>query len=585
MNNNPGNNNVTQASRLAAIIAIFVATVLVYYNTLDNPLVWDDIYLIRDNIFIQDISNITKIFSSEYFSQPVEISYRPVATLTYMIEYFLWDVHTDGYHMFNLVLHIMNAFMVLTIIARFTKRYWLSVGAALLFALHPVQTEAINAITFREDLLAAFFCLASLIVYMKYRDGGSPAQLVFSLVLVLLAVFSKETAVVFPGVILAYEYYIRNEKSPGRSWGAAALFAVPVVFYLIVRFGPMQGPQSELIYHGGGPGATAVIMIQAFAHYLNLLFWPAAQCVDYLFAENPSFGDPATLVSLFILIAAAGISVMFFLVRRSFAFGAAWFVLFMLPVSNIIPIGVVMAERYLYIASAGFFVALAVAADYLFVSGERPFPYLNSKALTALLAVAIVAAGAKTYARNQVWDSRVEFWEAACSCAPKSARAAVNLGLAYLDEEQLDEAGRTLVVAVRLASEGKQSDIRYGSLYRAFTNLGIVSARQGRLETAVYFFTEAAKYNPEAASPYLNIGVASIKLGRLDVAKHALEKGLELSDFNPTASLYLAMVYHQLGEIRRAIDTCNGILAVVPDHHRALVLKDYLLMELERSNE
>ena len=188
MNSGTNGTNTTTLQRTAAVIALLAAVFALYYRTLDNPFVWDDQFLILKNYFIHNLKNIGGLFTQAYFTQPVEISYRPVATLTYMIDYALWRTQPQGWHFFNVTLHFLNSLLVYALAARAARRAWLALGLALLFALHPVNTEAINAVTFREDPLCLFFMLASLLIYIGYSEGRARGALRLAASIVLYAV-------------------------------------------------------------------------------------------------------------------------------------------------------------------------------------------------------------------------------------------------------------------------------------------------------------------------------------------------------------------------------------------------------------
>jgi hypothetical protein len=152
-----------------AMLVIAFAIVLVYANTLVNQFVWDDNVTIVRNNFIKSWSNVPRIFSKSYLSPFVrtgssyspdirvssgETSYRPIATLSYMLDYSIWKLNPFGYHLTNLALHLINAILIYLLINALTRNKNTALLASLLFALHPVNSEAINNISNRKDLLA-----------------------------------------------------------------------------------------------------------------------------------------------------------------------------------------------------------------------------------------------------------------------------------------------------------------------------------------------------------------------------------------------------------------------------------------------
>ncbi len=569
--------NFTRTHRLAAILFLFIAVVAVYLKTVDYPFLWDDTFLISDNVFLRNPHNIIHVFDRQYFSQTYELSYRPITTLSFFLNFAISGLDPKIYHLTNIIIHFVNVMLVMAIIARLVGNSRLGVGFALLFALHPIHTEALNGVSFREDPLCLLFIAAAFIFHMRFRDKEEEKRkkvnFAWSMFFFTLALFTKETAVVYPGVMVIYDMFIGNKKGERVKWlGPALIAALPLIFFLFIRFGPLKGPGESYIYHGGKPIYTLYMMVQAIAHYLNLVVWPLRQCVDYVFKEHPKFTDGAVMGSFFLLIACGAGAVMFISIRRQIAIGVAWFLLFLLPVSNIIPIGVVMAERYLYIPCLGIFIIASYVAHECFIADDRPVKFLNGRILTVLIVALAVGAGYMTSNRNDVWADPVVFWENACECAPPSATAAVNLGLAYMNEKRYDEAGDSLVRAAFLSSSGNLHDIRYGVLYRAFTNLGIICGYQNQNEKAIVFFKQASKLNPGNPQPYLNLGMSYINLGMLNEAQKYLEKGIAISPTNVSARVMLAMVYTNTDQRNKAIQQCETVLKLDPTERRAKLL-------------
>jgi len=582
MERNKSSHVTTPVQRVAAIILLITAIGIAYYRTLDNPFVWDDPFLITQNHFIHNSANLKDLFTRKYFTQKIEISYRPVNTLTFFADYALWKDQPFGYHFGNLLIHFFNSLLLFALSARLLRRPFLSIGLALLFSVHPILTEALNGVTFREDPLCLLFMLMSFILYLgKPEDErAGPIRTVLSIIMLLAALFTKETAVVFPGIILASELFLKEKHLLGKSIARVIPYCIPVVFYLYIRFGPMRGIGGSPVYHEGSAMATLILMVQAWARYLTLLFWPARMCAEQEFATMPTWSDPATEAALFLLIAAAACTVIISIRSKRAAFGAAWFVLMLLPVSNIIPIGVIMAERYLYTALPGLLILMGFIFKEFLLENNR-YPSLSRIFVVIILCSAIIGGIAATEKRNRIWDDEIKFWEATCECAPSSARALVNLGTTYINADRYDEAGFALVRAVRLASEGRQIDVRYGSLFRAIDNLGIVFAKKGQMQKAIDTFDISSKLNPNSPFSFFNLGVAYFKTGNTTQAEEAFKRGLLVDPRNEAARIYLITIYHLTGRLKDAISECDRILTLAPGDKRYVKIRTRLVKELE----
>ncbi len=187
--------------KIFALTLIIGVTVLAYSASLKNLFVWDDAAVVTDNDFVHSFKNLPLIFKHSYltsvkdldflgmtFIGSGETSYRPVVTLSYFIDYFLWKLNPLGYHLTSLFFHVLNVILFYGCMSLLTKRFSMAVYCALLFALHPVNMEAVSVISFREDLLAAFFFILSVIVHIQsnYCEGQKKFFLYFFRLFVFL---------------------------------------------------------------------------------------------------------------------------------------------------------------------------------------------------------------------------------------------------------------------------------------------------------------------------------------------------------------------------------------------------------------
>src|SRR3989338_9083171 len=166
--------STTKNHHLLSISFILIIAIAIYSNTLKNGFVHDDEFTIVNNTLIKNFSNISKLFTKEYFSTSGEMSYRPVVTFTYFLDYAIYGIKPWGYHLTNLLLHAMNGvilYIFLTLLI--THHSSLITLISLLFITHPVLTEAVNAISFREDLLCFLFFISALILYISLKARSS----------------------------------------------------------------------------------------------------------------------------------------------------------------------------------------------------------------------------------------------------------------------------------------------------------------------------------------------------------------------------------------------------------------------------
>ena len=222
-----------------AVLGLIILSFAAYLNALSNTFVFDDIYVISGNYFIRDWQNIFGLFTSKYFAASGELSYRPVVTLSYFVDYSLWHLNPMGYHLTNIILHTLNSTILFFLVQRMVRNTPLAFLASLFFACHPVLSEAVNAISYREDLLAATFFITAFILYIKLlasnkfmyrtemlhsvqhdsvchseRNEESKFYLYpLSLLSYLFALFSKEMAITLPFLIFFFDYIALHRRN------------------------------------------------------------------------------------------------------------------------------------------------------------------------------------------------------------------------------------------------------------------------------------------------------------------------------------------------------------------------------------
>lgn len=251
------------------ILLIILLSVIVFSNMFTNQFVYDDHHIVVENDFIKDWSNAPKIFTSDYFILSQEGTYRPVTTLTFFIDYSLWGLNVFGYHLTNLFFRILNAILIYLILSLVLKNRITALVASLLFALHPVQAEAVNGIIFREDLHAFTFFLLAFFLYIKHSYQKGPKRKFYylgSIISFIFALFSKGMAITLPFVLMLFDYCfgsrekgteIINRSSRLQSAFSMSLKRSHIPFFLVSasymlgRFCLFYDPSGLAKYPGG----------------------------------------------------------------------------------------------------------------------------------------------------------------------------------------------------------------------------------------------------------------------------------------------------------------------------------------------
>ena len=359
--------NQTFKNHLTSLLVLLVLTVGVYSNSLFNDFVYDDTVTITENLFVRDWENLPDLFSKTYFSRSGEETYRPVVTLSYFIDYTVWGLKPFGYHLTNVLLHSINVVLVYLLTIALFRDWRIGFLSAMLFAIHPVQSEAVNAISFREDLLVVFFLLPAFLLFLKITDHSSPVTghskrffYFLSLLLYSLALFSKEMAVTFPLLLVLYHFCFRKdgEKENAINRQPASRdkqlifyltgYVAVTLMYLFFYFGFLSNPTPGPFKHPD-LWIRFLNIPKVLIQYLCLILVPWTLNADYVMRPSHSLSEISVLFPIVIL--ACLIAAAYFLFKKygKEMFGLLWFFIVLFPVMNIIPIVHVLAERYHYL--------------------------------------------------------------------------------------------------------------------------------------------------------------------------------------------------------------------------------------------
>jgi hypothetical protein len=494
----------TLQSQRAQIVVLLALTLLAFGNTLFHQFVYDDASTVVNNAFIASAENLPKIFTPDYFVQNIELSYRPVVTLSYFWDFLMWEKSPTGFHLTNVLLHLLNAVLVFMLLRRFFGASLVALYGALVFSLHPVTTETVNLVSYREDLLATAFFLVALLGYMKARRAQRHWQTwaLLSLLCAPLAYFSKESAAALVPVLLLLE--IATPKKPPLHETAArrtfliAAHAALFAGYLLVRFVLMTNPDA-----GRTPTFAPTLLLTGanflrfFAYYCYLLIYPVRLCADYHFVPILLLRHPAIIASaVFLLFYVTSAVIARWRAPLAF-FSLGWILLTLLPVSNLVPLRNPVAERYLYLPLVGFALLLAWVVNRLLQSAAAPSTWhaLARHVIAVICLAQLLAYFTLTVWRNTIWGNEEVLWGATLACEPRSATALNNLGLIYVRRGDLARARTVLEHAQQI----DPSDAK------VWNNLGVLYAQSGNPREALQSFQIALGLNPRSASAHYNL--------------------------------------------------------------------------------
>lgn len=563
---------------ITVLSIIFIVTVVVYSNSINNDFTFDDNIIITKNNNIRQLGDLKALFLTNYWgeSAPQDPLYRPITTLSYAINYHFSQLNPRNYHLTNILLHTLNSLLVYKIGVRLNIPSGPAFFIALLFAIHPIHTEPVNGIVGRADLLAFFFSLLAFLCY--------PGWHFFSLLFYLLALFSKEHAIAFPIVLLCYCLCFRSVRFKNLSlfpmlYGLKGYMALTLAYLvwkkIVISSIFLSGAEINFI---DNPLAQAPIIprvltgIKILGLYLKLQLLPFWLSADYSYNQVPIVYSPFDLnliapVFLHALIFGGG---GFFLHRNPAAvFCLLYYFVTILFVSNLFfPIGTIMAERLLYLpsfGSIGFLVLLGYSWIDYFPDRDKPlsienpnYSSMNWKCISMFFAAIgiIITSSVRTYMRNYDWRDDFTLFSHSATTSPNSIKVRQNLGVQYFKQKRYLEAKNEFLRAISIKPDASEP----------YNYLGICEIELGEQKKGIAFIKKAIQLNPKNYSAYNNLALVYKKMGLLKESMELYQKSLYLNPKNSTVRLNLANAYLQQGQLEQALNQYREVLRQQPYH-------------------
>lgn len=563
------------------LLAVWGLLFIAYSNSFHAGLVFDNASVIGLDPRIRQATpqNVASILTGgyRYFSATAGL-YRPLTTLTYLLNYAVFGdgSRPPGYHWVNLSVHAINVALVYALgilVLGETAPAW---ALAALWGLHPLLTESVTNIVGRADLLAAFGVLAGLLCHIRAASATGRTRLAWLVGIAFaqaVGISSKESAVVLPGIMLAYDLTLSKRtgwRACAPAYGALAL-PLAAFFYLRGQLHlPMIIPLADNPLVNAGFWTARLTAVKVIGKFLWLFLWPARLSADYsynavpLFAWHADWEDAKALIALAVCLGAT-LLVVILAVRgrpagKPMLFFLAFFFLAVSPTSNLIVfIGSIMAERFLYLPSVGL-MGCVVAA--MFALGRwNPLRHLAiGRFAWAALGLTCLALAARTYARNSDWKDELSLWSSAVDICPGSAKAHYNLGKALeLLPGRLPEAIAEYRVSLRI-------DPDHADVHNNLANA--LSATPGGLQESVAEYRTALRIDPDRAEPHNNLANALARIpGRLPEAITEYQAALRIRPDSAEVHYNLANALLRLpGGLAEAIDEYRAALRIDPDH-------------------
>lgn len=564
----------------------------IYAVNLLNPLFWDDTDWIINNSFVHSFSweNVQNWFTKNTLAGIGLKSnyYRPFLFFTFAFNYLLGGIKPVGYHLISNLLHISNSLLIFALLFSIFKKRFIALGVSLLWLVHPLQTEAVTYISGRGDPLHVFFMLTALWLFLKAeinKQGWSHWRRIVSLLLLVLALLSRETAIIFPFLALVfYMAFISGEtfwRSIRQGLGKIWPYLGMVFIYGLLRLTVFNFENTLNFYSHANPYTESFLVrmdtfLAVLWTYLKLMIFPVGLHMERGTTIYTSFFYWPVALSFLALVVVLGFLV--YLYKRQVSrnpdrvtsfrvwfFAVGWFFVNLGPTSGITPINAQLYEHWLYLALVG---PLTLVFFYLYLYWQK---WPSKRVRYTILALMAGVAGVfsmLTIKRNLVWASPIAFFEDILKYEPDSARINNNLGNLYFDKGDEKKAEEYYWRAVSVEDSFPQPHF----------NLGSILQSRHDIRGAIVEFEKAIAIDPNFPYAYQNLAVIYAAQGDLVRTSDMLKKVIRLRPHEPQAYYNLARVEFVRKNSQEAIDTLQAGLKVADRDPETKKLMEELLL-------
>ena len=546
--------------RIAPLLAVSVAGVLVYSNSFGGPFVFDDIHRIVENPAIRTAWPPSVVMAE---------TNRPFAFYTFALNYAVHGYHLWGYHATNLAVHIAAGLFLFGIVRRSLLRGegkvrehadGLALIASLIWLLHPLQTQAVNYTVQRLESLMGLSYVATLYCFIRSQDAQRPiAWQTASVLACAFGMGCKEVMASAPLIVLWYDRAFiaaswRELVSRRKYYYAALALTWGVLAWAMLHFTGDYTGGTLVSVEGLTPWTYLVSQAGVLVHYLRLCFWPSGQCCDYRWPITSSLTD--VLPQALLIVSLLGLTVWSIFRRPKWSFLGGWFFLILAPTSSVMPIQDLAFEHRMYLPSAAVLVAAVLGGAWLLqsVAAKRLSDAALRRVSLSLALAVIVGLGIATHSRNSVYASKISFWGDVAEQAPQNARAWINLGCAlYIkgDRAEALECGRR---AMEIDPDG--ADVR--------SNFAGMLVQEGEYEAAIACLQPVLDDESQLMTTHFNMGEALSGLGRFSEALEHYRIAFELFPSSDETLISLTDVLLHLGRSSEAVDICEAVLQEHP---------------------
>ena len=565
----------TRRETLLAVLLLVGATFAVYANTFAVPYLLDDFLSLPENVTIRHWLTAW----SPPAGDGITVSGRPLLNFTFALNHAISGGEVWSYHLGNLLIHATAAGVLFGLVrrtlrgpglaARFgTDAGWIALVAALLWALHPLQTESVTYLVQRAESLAGLMYLLTLWCFGRATEPGAPrAWLALTWLACLLGMAAKETMATAPVMVLLYDraFVTATWREVWRLRGRFHL-ALAATWLLLLALVAITGGRGGTVSLTGAISVTSYALTQCYAivHYLRLAFWPHPLVFDY--GTLVATGWQAVWWQALLVLTLLAASLEAAWRHRPSGYLGLFFFAALAPSSSFVPVVTqTMSEHRMYLALAAVVLLVVIAL----------YEWLGRRGLLLAGGALAVALGLTTVQRNTDYRTETGLWEDVVRKRPDNSRALTILGTLYEKQHRLDEALVILQAAVQINPENSE----------AWNNLGSVWLMRREWDRAIDSFRHALAINPDQPLVISNLGMTLNQAGRGDEAVGQLEAALRLDPDIDSTRLYLAALLAQKRRPAEAVVHFAAYLRRQPGDARVHATYGALLLGLGRGPE
>lgn len=488
----------------------------------------DDQQYIRDNYLVRNPSwaSVRRFLTEVLEPSTVEGYYQPLTMLSLMLDCGMGGEpgNLRPFHITSLCLHVINTALVIALLYMLFGEVWPAVMAGLLFGIHPLTAGRIAWVTERKTLLASFFALWSMVIYVRYTYKSNWKLYVVCVLMYVLALMAKPSAMALPVLFLLLDFWPLRRPAKRALIEKIPLFLIALVFAIITVIS--QGRAAEIgmptVY---SPMRIILILCHNIIFYLCKIFWPLNLSVFYPFPQPLSVSNPMVLAG--VIGTSVLIPMLVLSCRWTRALLTGWLIFFVaiFPAMGVIGFtDTIVANRFVYLPSIGFLLILSWLFGRLWGSTEVS-GRLSMRRIAIVVAVVILAAFEIISTRSYLvhWRDSESHHRYICKLAPNSAKIHDFVGVSLAKQGKDKEATSHFTKAVCLAP----------NYHRSHINLGIMLAKRGDLVEAITHFVKAIQLNPSNDKAHHNLGQAFFTKGEISGAIKHYRESLRLKPNNP----------------------------------------------------